>query len=44
MKKKPLEYPKDDTKLNPLWHLLQIRTWAIEWKRVIDKTNEWVAW
>jgi len=43
MTKKPLEYPKDDTKLNPLWHLLKIRTWIIEWKRVIDKTNEWAA-
>jgi hypothetical protein len=25
--------------------LLKIKTiWGIEWKKVIDKTNEWVAW
>ncbi len=44
MTKKPLEYPRDDTKLDPFQILLEIRTWGIEWKRVIDKANEWVAW
>jgi hypothetical protein len=39
-----LEYPKDDTRLNPLQHLLEIRTWGTKWKRVIDKTYEWAAW
>jgi hypothetical protein len=24
--------------------LLEIRTWGIEWKNQIDKTNEWAAW
>jgi hypothetical protein len=24
--------------------LLKIRTWGLEWKTQIDKTNEWVAW
>ncbi len=43
MTKKLLEYPKDDTKLNPFWHLLEIKTWGTKWKRVIDKTNEWAA-
>jgi hypothetical protein len=27
-KKNPLEYPRDDTILNPLYHLLKIRTWG----------------
>jgi hypothetical protein len=44
MTKKPLEYPRDDTRLDPFQILLKIRTWGIEWKRVIDKANEWVAW
>ncbi len=44
MTKRPLEYPRDDTILDPVWHLLEIKTWGIEWKRVIDKTNEWVRW
>jgi hypothetical protein len=44
MTKKPLEYPRYNTKLDPLRHLLKIRTWGIEWKKVIDKTVEWVAW
>jgi hypothetical protein len=43
MTKKPLEYPRDDTRLDPFQILLEIRTWGIEWKRVIDKANEWVA-
>jgi hypothetical protein len=24
--------------------LLEIRTWGTKWKKIIDKTNEWVAW
>jgi hypothetical protein len=44
MTKKPLEYPRDDTRLDPFQILLEIRTWGIEWKRVIDKANEWVTW
>jgi hypothetical protein len=39
-----LEYPRDDTKLDPFQHLLKIKTWRLEWKRIIDKTYEWVAW
>jgi hypothetical protein len=44
MKEKPLEYPIDNTRLNPFKHLLEIKTWGIEWKKVIDKTYEWAAW
>ncbi len=44
MTKKPLDCPKDDNKLIPLWHLLENKTWGTKWKRAIDKTNEWVAW
>jgi hypothetical protein len=44
MTKKLLEYPRDDTRLNPLWHLLEIRTWGTKWKGIIDKTNEWATW
>ncbi len=45
MTKKPLEYPRDNTRLDLLRHLLKIRTWPkIEWKRVIDKTKEWATW
>jgi hypothetical protein len=44
MTKKLLEYPKDDIRLNPLRHLLEIRTWVTKWKRVINKTVEWSAW
>jgi hypothetical protein len=40
MTKKSLEYPRDDTKLNPFQHVLKIKTWGIGWKRVINKTNE----
>ncbi len=28
MTKKSLEYPKDHTRLNPLRHLLEIKTWG----------------
>jgi hypothetical protein len=44
MTKKLLEYPRDNTKLDLLRYFLKIRTWGIEWKGVIDKTMEWVAW
>ncbi len=44
MTKKPLEYPRDYTKLDPLKHLLKIKKWGTKWKRVIDETNKWVAW
>jgi hypothetical protein len=40
MTKNLLEYPRDDTRLNPLWHLLKIRTWGTKWKKVIDTTDE----
>jgi hypothetical protein len=33
MTKNLLEYPRDDNRLNPLWHLLKIRTWGTKWKR-----------
>jgi len=39
-----LEYPRNDTRLNPLWHLLEIRTWGTKWKRAINKIDEWAAW
>jgi hypothetical protein len=42
--KKPLGYPKNNTRLDPLKHLLKIKTWGTKWKRVINKTMEWVAW
>ncbi len=41
MTKKLLEYPKNDTNLDPLRHLLKIKTWGRKWKRVIDKIDEW---
>ncbi len=44
MTTKPWEYPKDDIQLLPLQHLLESRTWGIEWKRAIDKIDEWVMW
>ncbi len=44
MIKTPLEYPKDPTLLYPPKHLLEIKTWGLEWKKKINKTNEWVAW
>jgi hypothetical protein len=42
--KTPLEYPKDPTLLDPFKQLLEIKTWGLEWKNQIDKTNEWVTW
>jgi hypothetical protein len=42
--KKSLEYPRDDTRLNPLQHLLKIRTWGTHLKRVINKIVEWSTW
>ncbi len=39
MTKKPLKYPRDNTKLDPLMHLLEIKTWGIEWKRVTKHWN-----
>ncbi len=44
MTKKPLEYPRNNTKLDPLRHLLKIRTWGRKWKRVINKIVEWATW
>ncbi len=44
MTKKLLEYPRDDTRLDPLQHLLEIKTWGTKRKRVIDKIVEWSAW
>jgi hypothetical protein len=44
MTKTLLEYPIDNTKLDSLMHLLEIRTWGTKWKRVINKTMEWAAW
>jgi hypothetical protein len=44
MTKKLLEYPRNDIRLNPLQHLLKIKTWGTYWKKVIDKTNEHVPW
>jgi hypothetical protein len=38
--KKPLEYPRDNTRLNPLKHLLEIKTWGTEWEGIIDKIVE----
>jgi hypothetical protein len=42
--KKPLEYTRNPTQLDPLKHLLETRTWGTKWKREIDKTNECAAW
>jgi hypothetical protein len=44
MTKKLLEYPRDNTRLDPLRQLFRIKTWGTKWKRVIDKTVEWAAW
>jgi hypothetical protein len=44
MTKQLLEYPRDNSWLDPLMHLLEIKTWGTKWKRVIDKIMEWVAW
>jgi hypothetical protein len=35
-----MEYSRDNNKLYPLRHLLKMRTWGIEWKKIIDKTVE----
>jgi hypothetical protein len=43
MIKTPLGYPRDPTLLDPLKHLLKIKTWGTKWKRKINKTNEWVT-
>jgi hypothetical protein len=32
-KKKPLEYLRNDSRLIPLWPLLEIRTWGTKWKK-----------
>jgi hypothetical protein len=37
MKRKPLEYPREDTRLVPLWHLLEIKTWGTKWKGQLKK-------
>jgi hypothetical protein len=42
--KKPFEYPRDNTKLDLLKHLLKIKIWVTKWRGVIDKTMEWAAW
>jgi hypothetical protein len=39
-----LEYPRDDTRLNPLQHLLEIKTWGTKWKSVTNKAIEWSTW
>jgi hypothetical protein len=44
MTKKPLEYLINDIRLDPLWHLLKIKTWGTKWKRAIDKIDECAAW
>ncbi len=44
MIKTPLEYPRNPTLLNPFKQLPKIRTWGMEWKKQIDKTNEWATW
>jgi hypothetical protein len=44
MTTKPCEYPRDDTHLPHLQHLLGFRTWGITWKKTIDKIDEWVTW
>ncbi len=44
MTKSLLEYSKDDNRIDPLQHLLEIRQWGTKWKSVIDKTNEWATW
>jgi len=33
MTTKPLEYPRDQTLLDPLKNLLEIRTWGTKWKK-----------
>jgi hypothetical protein len=43
MTTKPWECQRDDGWLFPLQHLLEIKTWGKEWKRIVDKIDEWVA-
>jgi hypothetical protein len=43
MTKKLLEYPRGNTRLDPFKHLFEIKTWGTKWKKVIDKTMEWVG-
>jgi hypothetical protein len=42
-KKTPLGYLRDDTKVDPFQHLVEIRTRGTKWKRVIDKIDEWAT-
>ncbi len=44
MTTKPWECQINDGQLLPFKHLINIKTWGKEWKRTIDKTNEWAAW
>ncbi len=44
MTKKKLEYPRNDTILDPLQHFSKSKHGELGMKRVIDKINEWVAW
>ncbi len=44
MRKMPLEYWRNCTLLNPFKQLLEIKTWGLEWKKQIEKKNEWAAW
>jgi hypothetical protein len=39
-----MRYPRDNTKLDPFMHSLEIRTWGTKWKGIIDKTVEWAVW
>ncbi len=39
-----MEYLRNDTRLDRLWHLFEIKTWGTKWKRVIDKIDEWATW
>jgi hypothetical protein len=43
MTTKPWGCQRDDIRLLPLQHLLKITPWGKEWKRTIDKTNEWAT-
>jgi hypothetical protein len=44
MIKTPLQYQRDPTLLDPFKQLLEIKKCGLEWKKQIDKSNEWVAW
>jgi hypothetical protein len=37
VKKKTWEYLREDTRLVPLWHLLEIKTWGTKWKGQLTK-------